>query len=244
MEAGRFIINGVNSSTYDIFIQGRPDVTAPARRVTFEYGDGSDGALPYDDVAYDNVELEILCGMSAKWGASVSERRAKAFSLFDGGSYKSFVPYYDDKYEYRVMLKDKIAFRNKYFYNGTLQFVLPLTMKPWKHRVDYPLTQVTKGGSLLNPTDKPALPRIKITGTGDCTMSIGGQTFVVKNINGHIWLDSELMIAYRETAGVYNENSKVYSRDFLVLNTGTNIITWSGAGVTRVDIEPRWRSLV
>lgn len=245
MKAGSFIIDGVNSADYDIFIQSRPDMNTPKRRVTLEYGVGSDGGIPFDDEAYDNVDFSLLIAMSAKWGDSIESRRIKLFNMFRGGTYKSFIPYYDSTNETFIMLNGEIKVVNKYYLYGAIVFEVPVTRLPWKYVRGHEERVITNGATLINPTSDIALPLIRVSGSGDITLKIGSQSFVFKNINSHVYLDSEMMSAYREVANVYtNENSKVFSREYLKLNTGSNIITWTATGSVTVRITPRWRTLI
>ena len=102
---------------------------------------------------------------------------------------------------------------------------------------------MTSAGAIFNPTSKTALPVIKIFGTGDVTLTVNGVPFVIKNIVDSIVLDCNLGLAYREDiTSMYNENSKIYTRAYPFLKVGSNTISWTGT-VTKVEIEPRWRTL-
>lgn len=245
MKKGSFIIDGVDSSDFDIFIQDRPDMNSPRRRVNFEYGVGSDGAILFDEESYDNVDFTLLIGMSAKWGDSIESRRVKLYDLFRGGSYKSFIPYYDDTNESFIILNGEVVISNKYYMHGAIVFEVPLSRLPWKRLVGHGERVISNGETINNPTSNISLPLFKITGSGSITLNVGSQSFVFKNINSHVYLDSELMLAYRSLTGINeNENSKVYTRDYLYFNTGANVVTWSTTGSVVVSVTPRWRTLV
>lgn len=241
MKPGTFIVEGVDSDTHHIYIQSRPDIVSPRRRVSFEQAFGRDGDIPFDDEVYDNTDSEwslLLVGDIA----SRSENRKKLMRMLDSGTYLKIQHYYDpDKYYYG-MLNDSIVFKNKAFIEEHQVATVKLTLKPYKTYVNSPTIQLTQGAKIKNETDAISVPRFKLTGNGDCTLTVGGRTFVIKNIIDHIWIDSDLEYAYRETSTVINENSKVYTRDYPILKPGNNVITWTGTFT--VQLEPRWRSLV
>lgn len=241
MKPGTFIVEGVDSDTHHIYIQDRPDIVSPRRRVSFEQSFGRDGDIPFDDEVYDNTTSEwklLLVGDIS----SRSENRKKLMRMLNSGTYLKIQHYYDpDKYYYG-MLNDSITFTNKAFMEEHQVATVKLTLKPYKTYVNSPTIQLTQSLNVKNETDATALPRFKLTGNGDCTLTVGGRTFVIKNIVGHIWIDSDLEYAYRETPTVINENPKVYTRDYPILKPGNNVITWTGTFT--VQLEPRWRSLV
>ena len=61
LKPGHFIINGLKSSDYKVFIQDRPDIETPKRRVTFESPNGYEGELAFDDEGYEPTEFELHC---------------------------------------------------------------------------------------------------------------------------------------------------------------------------------------
>ena len=105
-------------------------------------------------------------------------------------------------------------------------------------------TAVTAGelpnsGIIVNPELFPSYPYIKITGSGNVTLSIGSSSFVLTAIGPSIEIDSEIMNVYR---GATSLNSKMTSSGFPVLLPGDNSISWTGT-VTKVEIIPRWCTL-
>lgn len=240
MKPGEFIVDGWSSITSGIFIQDRPDIQAPRRRVEFQDAYGRSGSLPFDEGAYDNTEstYSLLIASNNRHVA-----RELLYSKLDGGSYHKIQNYYDpDKYYY-AMLNGGITFTNKEWMGEYQIAEVPLTIKPYKHIVSSPILNLTNNQVVQNTRVLESLPRIKLTGTGDCTITIGGRPFVIKNIQGHIWIDSEIEMAYQESAGVItNQNNKIYTKEYPYLAKGNNKITWTGTFT--VQFEPRWRALV
>ena len=124
-------------------------------------------------------------------------------------------------------------------------FEVTFSVKPFKYLIGSGTYELLGSSTILNPTPYEAEPLITIQGSGDCTLTINGIEYVVKNIVDEVILDSEIQHCYKTVNGLLvNENSKMYSIDFPVFFPGNNVITWTGAGVTAIKIKPKWRSLV
>lgn len=80
-------------------------------------------------------------------------------------------------------------------------------------------------------------PIISIYGTGSCTININNQAFSIKEIGTLVTIDSDIK-------EVYNSKGRQMVGDFPILQIGENSISWSGAGVSKVEIIPNWRTLV
>lgn len=91
-------------------------------------------------------------------------------------------------------------------------------------------------GTLDNSTGFPALPIIKVYGSGAGSVSVGGVTVTIKDMTDFLILDSENMNAYNDDG---NQNLNINAPVFPVLEAGENGIAFSG-GVTKIEITPRW----
>ena len=94
-------------------------------------------------------------------------------------------------------------------------------------------------GTITNPTNYDALPLIRIVGSGDCTLTVNGKIVTLTDNDSGITLDCETKRAYN---GVTPKDSGM-TGDFPVLIPGENTISWTGSGVTQVNITPRWWEL-
>lgn len=99
-------------------------------------------------------------------------------------------------------------------------------------------TAVTFGaaGTLSNPYGFPALPLIKVHGSGAGTVSVGGVTVIINDMTDFLILDCENMNAYNDDG---NQNLNINAPVFPVLEAGDNGIAFTG-GVTKIEITPRW----
>jgi phage-related protein len=244
MQRGSFIFDGVASEDVKTIIQSRPIIEAPLRKFSMKSTYGVDGAVPYDEGAYDNTDLELVMLVD---GTDTVADRQKLYNLLDSrGVYKDFIPYFDSDKIYRVMLNDKIQFENNYMYGQKQSLTAKFTVKPYKYLVtSNPVTINGTTGTITNPTNYVAQPKITVTGTGPVTLKINGIDFNINDVPTTITLDSERYSAYQEDiyGVVTSMNSKVSSRDYPIFNPGDNTINIIGT-VSQLYIEPRWRSLV
>ncbi|NRT90021.1 phage tail protein [Clostridium beijerinckii] len=100
-----------------------------------------------------------------------------------------------------------------------------------------PIT-LTSGTTLNNSkASYISLPKIIIYGTGSCAFTINNRTFNITNIvGGNITIDSDLR-------GVLENKGQYMTGKFPFLDIGENNVSWTGTGVTKVDIIPNWRCL-
>ena len=243
MRQGQFILNGISSEEFACVIQDRPEIETPRRKVEFKSAYGQSEEMPFDEEAYENTEMELICYVEGSENRSASDNRELIQDWFDSGRYMDFIPYFDPNKVYKVMTIDPPKFSPKVFMDEGQPFEVTLTIKPYKFYLPDRSLELISAGAIFNPTSKTALPVIKIFGTGDVTLTVNGLPFVIKNIVGSIVLDCNLGLAYREVGEtMYNENDKIYTRTYPFLKVGSNTISWTGT-VTKVEIEPRWRTL-
>lgn len=243
MKRGSFIFDGVPSENVKAIIQGRPVIEAPLRKVEWKSPFGSDGDTPFDEGAYNNTTLDLI--MMTDGTDAVADRQ-KVYNLLDTrGKYKDFIPYFDPKKIYRVQLMDKSAFESPYHFREKQSFTVKFTVKPYKYLVDSPTKTFTNtGGTIINPTFYDSLPIIKITGTGSVVLKVNNFSYSITNVQPHIVLNTERMIAYQDDNGVLtNRNDRVSFKEYPVLRPGNNTISVTGS-VTQIQIQPRWRSLL
>ena len=243
MDIGGFIVNGIGSDELKSHIQHRPQIVAPRRKVSFREVSGRSGAVPFDENAYENTTVSLTL---VTYGSSEEEanyNRGKVFDAFNSGGYVPFIPYFDPDKIYMVHL-ESMVFVGSRVYGHNQPYEVTLTVKPYKYeRLQEPMA-FTSSATLLNPYYYPSKPLITLYGTGDSTLSVNGDQFVFKNIQGSLVIDSETENCYRMNGGqIINENKKMYTLDFPELKPETNIISWTG-NITKIEIEPRWQSLI
>ena len=115
---------------------------------------------------------------------------------------------------------------------------LTFTCAPFRYLNNVATINRTSSGTVQGYGNIYSLPKITVYGTGSRTLTINGKAIVLNILNGHLILDSELKECYYGNVA-QNQNT---TGDFPILNVGSNQVTL-GTGITKVEIEPRWRTL-
>jgi phage-related protein len=118
------------------------------------------------------------------------------------------------------------------------EFSVKFTCAPFKYQRGVAVVSMTASGTLANPGTVYSLPKITVYGTGTRTLTINGKAITLNLLSAHLILDSELKTCYFGNTAQNN----LMTGDFPVLEVGNNTITL-GTGITKVEIEPRWRFL-
>ena len=118
-------------------------------------------------------------------------------------------------------------------------FQADLTCAPFTY-LDAGLKSATlnASGTLLNPGLLPADPVITVFGTGQLELTINSTKHVVASPAGQVTLDSARLVGH--VAG--KAQSDALTGAFPQLQPGTNQIEF-GAGVSKIVVQPNWRTL-
>lgn len=231
-----FEFKGVNSRDMGILLRKMPTRFMPGRNFNREKVAGRNGSLTYGDGTYNDVSVRIECDARdetkflqiAAWLTGSGDLR---FSDEPNMTYDASI----EKEYSRTSITPRLSGQ---------RFTVNWTCHPFKRQ--YPAAdaiEITASGWVIaNDGTAPAQPKIRITGSGDFSLSIGGQTMWFTGIEDGIVLDCELMDAFSlDEAALLN--NKV-SGEMFEIQPGANIVSWaldSGASVDSVIIEPRWR---
>lgn len=233
------------------FIQDRPLINAPVRKIIRKEASRRSGFITMDTEEYEDTKLELTLYTEALPGESYHSKRDQLYDLFNKGYYVDVMFYFDPDKFYRVMLDDEATqFENKYYYNDGQSWRVHLTVHPWKKLIDTIPYHINEPTKIVNPTLHDAKPKIEIVGKGKMELDLRGQLFKMGEIpSSGIILDSETSNAYAIHEGwrVDNLNEYVYTREFPVLEPGETIFDWnlgSTGTIQEVIIEPRWRTLL
>lgn len=256
LKPGQFYFNGVDSMSRGIVIQYRPVIHTPERRVEFLNASAGNGDIPYDQKTYKNTPLELKLLYKDQGGdhiPTIANARTDIFDLFDVGNYVPMISYFDPDKVWQVMPKQgwDAALENLYWYEGHIVFDMELTCQPYKlldGNINNKHTFTTSGTITAPPRVRGGWPKITITGNGNVNLIVNNVTYVIKSIEGNITIDSWSLWGYRESNRVISDQySKLYFKDYPLLRKGQNtisVVPQSGGSVTRLEIEPGWRTLV
>lgn len=241
-----FEFKGLQSSSYDILITKLPERQVPARDMKRTKVAARDGSIRQSDDSYDDINVRVSFKL-------LNQSNRNTVNAWLTGSGK--LRFWDEPdYEYDAVIADmpQRTFEEKHF--DVQDYDVTFVCHPFKtlHTPASDITKTTSGGNFNNPGTAPSLPKVKITGSGTFSVSIGLQTmFFVGVTGGGIIVDSELGDALTYD-GALLANDKIGDSELFKLQPGMNAVTWIDGShtyegetvtgsVTEVKITPRWR---
>lgn len=224
-----FNYNGIESSTYNIFMSKTPSRPRASKRIQSFEIPGRNGHLTYDDGSFMAIPISVECNIM---DISESNLRAiKAWLYGSGNLIFSDEPAVFWKVRLDLQVDYVIPMRQVH------QFILIFDCFPFAYlNVNSLVTLTTSPGTILNPGTATSSPVITVYGSGTITLTINGIAVLLTNVSGSVTIDSDLMDAYTGTV-LQNNNM---SGDFPILLVGNNTISWVGT-VTSVTILPNFR---
>ena len=116
------------------------------------------------------------------------------------------------------------------------EFEIQLVCAPFRYINDVATLYRTTSGTVASHGNVYALPLIRVYGTGTRTLTINGKAIVLDLQSEYLAIDSELKECHYGNVAC----NHLMTGDFPVFNIGNNTVTL-GTGITKVEIEPRWR---
>jgi phage-related protein len=118
------------------------------------------------------------------------------------------------------------------------EFALSFNCSPFKYIRNVAPITLTASGSVTNLGTVHSLPKITVYGTGNQTLTINGTSITLNILQGSLTIYSELKTCH---FGNVAQNNQMKG-DFPIFEVGNNTLAF-GAGITRLEIEPRWRHI-
>lgn len=222
------IWNGIKAEDMGLKIISLPPIQLSTPRITETEVSGRDGSLTeFDGYSPDTKQVE----------ADYHGDNPLKIANWLQGNGEVIFGNLDDRY-YKARINNIIPISQiieKQLYNFPIEF----RCQPFGYLLDGKETlTLTKGTTLMNnKATYKSKPIITLYGTGSCAFNINGRTFNVTSITGgNITIDSDI-------EEVYEDKGDYMTGNFPYLDVGENTISWSGAGVTKVEIIPNWRCL-
>lgn len=231
------IYNGVDSRNMGVIMMRLPDFHRAARRVAQSDIPGSSIPVMMDEGGYEPYQTQMIVNAN---GADL--RTLYGWLRGEGWLISGDEP--DFKvYAYLYGQIDDERFRAGATYDT---LTVPLTVEPFMREVNEAAVTLTAAGVFSGKGHEPALPVIRVTGSGDVNLMVNGASVLIDDMSGTIVLDCEAGVAYKEvTGGIEWMGQKVtLVEGWPELNPGggTNTVNWSG-GITQAVIQPQWRYL-
>ncbi|MDF9622601.1 phage tail family protein [Bacillus cereus] len=215
------------ASSYGLGLVGRPVIPTAKQKVEHIEIPGRHGSLTKKG-AYENIPLKVKFNMLEKENIKLFLRRVKPWLL------QGKTLFFTDDDVYRkikhVAIGDVV---NEIEEHG--EFEVDFTLDPFVYTEEVNL-KLTKPGVMYNPGTMESEPKLWIVGNGTFRITINDVSFQIKDVNGSVVIDSEVLEAYTDTIAM---NDKMIG-DFPILKIGENKIEWSGA-IQFMSIKPRWR---
>lgn len=195
--------DGVDSSSFGVFISGDGVFDAPARRGEMISIPGRNGSLFMDEGVFENITVEypafIGTGYEEIFRTKLGDLRSW---LTSRGNYKRLTDTYHPD-EFRLGVYREGLEVDPEVITRAGEFTLKFDCKPQRYLVSGEDPIVLNTGALItNPTLFYAKPLLKVIGNG--TVRIEPYEFIVSGNDGEIWIDSEIMESYRLVHTLYD----------------------------------------
>lgn len=246
---GWFKIGNHWSEEFQMFLIKPPEKKKSQRMIALDEVSGVNKLVITDKGYYTNVEHTLDCFYVSSVLENVQYLEDLITSALDTrGTYVDFIPYYDPKYCYKVVVINNPIFSRDVSGGRGVPFSFDVSMAPFKYRVggERAIT-LSKATQLFNPERYESFPRIKLFGKGDVSLFINNRETQVVGIEGTIIIDSDedVLEVYQEKEGhlVNLHHQFVGNQNFPSLDVGMNYISWQG-NVSKIEIEPRWQTKI
>ncbi len=220
------LIDGIDTQENKLRVMELPPIQIPQKRTELIIIPGRSGYLTRWDGSYE----DIIKPARFFYNGPCPERIAQI--ILEGRSI-TFSNEPEFVYDYRLDVTTDLTKTISTWH----QFIVQFICNPIKRKINQPSIVSSSPVTLISPCNRPSYPTIKVTGTGDVTLTIGEQEIELQDIYPSITIDGELMNCYQNDTLTNNK----MTGDFPVINSGeTLLISWEGS-VTEVEILPNWR---
>lgn len=232
-------------SSLDMYMRIENSIVFPSPEADIDFVEvlGKDGELAIDNGRFKGDSFSIPVQIRLPEGVNVNDQATKISEwlktdigwsplIFSGQPDFNYIAIMHERFNIEETLRN---------FGRT---VITFKIKPFKMSTTASLATVIKGQTLTNPYKRAAKPYIKVTGTGNITLTKNGVNWLILyNVDNYIEVDSEAMAAY-DLDGLRNDkmNSNLDPL-FPLLTSGANKIDWTGT-VTKVEINPRWEVII
>ncbi|MHA4119650.1 phage tail protein [Bacillus cereus] len=215
------------ASDYRICMVDRPVIPTAKQKVEHIEVPGRHGSLTKKG-AFEDVPLKIKFNLLEDENIKPLIRRIKAWFL------NGKTLYFTDDEVYRKIKSVEIGdIANEMEEYG--EFEVDFILDPFEYTEDVNL-KLTEPGIFYNPGTIESEPKFWIVGNGTFRITINDVSFQIKDVDGSVVVDSEVLEAY---SGTIPMNDKMKG-EFPIFKIGENKIDWSG-NIQFMSIRPRWR---
>ena len=197
--------DGVDSSSFGVFISGDGVFDAPARRGEMISIPGRNGSLFMDEGVFENITVEYPAFIGAGYERIFRTKLGDLRSwLTSRGNYKRLADTYHPD-EFRLGVYREGLEVDPQHITRAGEFTMKFDCKPQRFLVsgENPVIFYAQG-SITNPTLFESSPLIRVTGNGTVSIGENGKyRFIVSNNYRTITIDTEIMEAYTPAGQIY-----------------------------------------
>ena len=234
-----FVYAGKNSLELGVCIEKCPSFAAAPRNVEKLQVPGRNGALVLDTGTYANTTQSYEIWFKNPNKNATQAARDVAFWLLSSRGYMRLEDSYDPDIYRMAVFSGPLDVQNWMLMRG--RTILEFECKPQRYlKSGEHAVKITQGGQKLQNQWMPALPLIRLNGSGTGRLLVGDSTIDIMGMTGGVTIDSTTQNAYNGTVNL--NNSIKVTGGFPVLSHGETAVAFSG-GITSAEIIPRWWTL-
>lgn len=221
---------------FGIYVEKRPNIPSPERRVTYTDVPGMDSRLRRDEGTYGDITLSVECSLLGDPVSKISAIKGWLLGAGEADLVFSHIP----GRKYLAQVVNSIDF--EIVLKITSHFVIMFNCQPFQYATDNTPVTVSESATLTNPGTVKSFPVIRVTGSGTGALTVSGKTVSFSDIDGTVTLDSAIQETYQETGTELISKNSTMTGEYPALLPGKNTISFSG-GITSLEITPNWRWL-
>lgn len=230
------IFRECNSLSYGLLVAEKGSYNGASRDVEFISVPGRDGDLIIDNGRHKNITIPYKLTLlnNTERDFKTLAHQIKAWLTGEPGYFTLWDSYDPEYFRYAAYI-DEVDIEQELEAVGNI--TVNFNCKPFKYALQGQEPVIlTAAATLYNAEAFPSKPYIKITGSGDITLTINEEAFSFSGVEDYIEIDSEIMDAYK---GITLLNNRMSGNGFPIFVPGENNIAFTGA-VTEIEIIPRW----
>jgi phage-related protein len=233
-----FIYNNVDSRNMGVVVGSYPPIVRPKERVQERPVPGRPGALNMVEGTdiYETYVRSTPCYTRPTANLNNVINWLRGFGSVTFGNEPTMA--------YTVKIDNQISLEKILANHEHRDFLVPFVCQPFKYLAtpDADIEKTTSGQSVTNPGTVASLPIIKVEGSGDITLTVGGLAVELNDIVDGIIIDCTLPDCFNLTKTALINDKLTGAIESIRLPVGSSSIHWTGS-VTKVTITPNWRWL-
>lgn len=233
-----FIYNGISSNSLGIVIKSMPLDILSEKRIEKISFPNINGSVYRDDDIYESYPLDLECTLLRTATIENINQIKKLFRSRTGELILSRKP----NHILKVRILSTISFE-RFITNNSSSFLLSFEVQPFSYlKSGKDWTVISNGSKIKNPGNYYSEPLYKITGAiSSCGITINGKEIKFAKVTKDFIVDVEAEDVYSLDKKENLNNFMNINSDFIGLQEGENIITYTG--INKLEILPNWREL-